>query len=97
MKNIDRQNLYVLVSVVSAIILPISLGASEKDISYFTLDSNLVWVPFWILILSLPFYGIIQKTKRTDEIPIKLWIGLLINLISFILLLRFFSIELIPL
>lgn len=96
MRKIDNSSLYLLVTVVSVVILPISLGASNKDISYFTLNSNLAWIPFWILVLCLPFYGIIQITKLTDEIPIKFWIGLLINLISFILILRFFSIEIFP-
>ena len=93
MNRLNKEIIYLIISVISAIVLPISLGASNKDISYFTFNSNLVWLPFWILVLCLPFYGIIQITKLTDEIPIKLWIGLLINLISFVLILRFFSIE----
>lgn len=96
MRKINSQNFYLFVSFVSAIVLPISLGASDKNISYFTLNSNFLWMPFWILVLCLPFYGIIKITKLTDEIPIKLWIGLLINLVSFILVLRFFSIDIYP-
>lgn len=96
MRKIYSQNLYLIVSVVSAVVLPISLGTSDKEISYFTFNSNLAWIPFWILVLCLPFYGIIKIVKLTDEIPVKLWMGLLINLISFILILRFFSIEIFP-
>jgi hypothetical protein len=53
-------------------------------------------MPFWVFILFLPFLGIVQIVKLTDEIPIKYWIALLINLVNFILILRFFSIEIIP-
>ncbi|MEZ4787315.1 MAG: hypothetical protein R2790_05430 [Flavobacterium haoranii] len=88
--------IYLFISVVSAIILPFSLAKYDGNLSALGNSLLNIWLPFWILVLSLPFYGIIQITKLTDEIPIKLWIGLLINLISFILILRFFSIEILP-
>ena len=89
----SRENIYLVVSFFSAIVLPISLGTCDKDISFFVLNTNLFWMPFWLLILFLPFYGIIQIVKLTDEIPIKYWIALLINLVNFIFILRFFSID----
>lgn len=92
----NKENIYLLVSVVSAIILPFSLSKYNGDLAILGNSLLNIWLPFWILILCLPFYGIIQITKRIDETPIKLWISLLINLISFILILRFFSVEVYP-
>lgn len=96
MKKLDSKNFYLFVSVISAIFLPFSLAKYEGALSVLANSLLSIWLPFWILVLFLPFYGIVQITKLTDEIPVKLWIGLLINLINFILILRFFSIEIFP-
>ena len=96
MKKLDSKNFYLFVSVISAIVLPFSLAKYEGTLSVLANSLLSIWLPFWILVLFLPFYGIVQITKLTDEIPVKLWIGLLINLINFILILRFFSMEIFP-
>jgi len=93
MSKLNKENIYLIISVVSAIVLPFSLAKYDGNLSVLVNSLLNIWLPFWILVLCLPFYGIIQITKLTDEIPVKFWIGLLINLISFILILRFFSIE----
>lgn len=96
MSKLNKENIYLIISVVSALVLPFSLAKYDGNLSALGISLLNIWLPFWILVLCLPFYGIIQITKLTDEIPIKLWIGLLINLISFILILRFFGVELFP-
>lgn len=91
MKKLDSENLYLLISIITAIILPFSLSKSNQDVTSFFTEINWVWLPFWILVLFLPFYGITQVIKRTDDWNIKFWIGLLINMLSFFLFLQFFS------
>lgn len=96
MSKLNKENIYLIISVVSALVLPFSLAIYDGNLSALGNSLLNIWLPFWILVLCLPFYGIIQITKLTDEIPIKLWIALLINLISFTLILRFFGVELFP-
>lgn len=89
MKKISSENLYLIISVVSALLLPFSLYQVEDDFLS-------IWTPFWILVLLLPFYGIIQITKQTDDWNIKYWIALLINIVSFIFILNFLNLNILP-
>lgn len=92
----SKENIYLIISILAAIVLPFSLSKYNGDLSILGNSLLNIWLPFWILILYLPFYGIVQITKLTDEIPVKYWIALLINLVNFILILRFFSLDVFP-
>lgn len=95
-KNLDAENLYLIASIVLTLVLPFSLFQTEGDIS--TIGNSLLnlWLPIWILALFIPFYGIIQIVKRTDDWNIKFWIGLLLNIINFFFILNFFSLKIFP-
>jgi len=96
MKKIDSENLYLVISIISAILLPFSLSKTNNDSSVFGNSFLNIWLPFWLLVLFLPFYGITQIVKRTDDWNIKFWIGLLLNMLNFIFFLRFFGMEILP-
>ena len=91
MKKLSSENTYLITSIFLSILLPFSFFETGTNLSF-----SSPWLPILIFGLLIPFYGIVQITKLTDEIPVKLWISLLINLINFILILRFFSIEIFP-
>lgn len=89
MKKLSKENIYLIVSIVSALLLPFSLYQVEDDFLS-------IWTPFWILVVLLPFYGIIQITKQTDDWNVKYWIAVLINKVSFIFILNFLNLNIFP-
>lgn len=89
MKFPTSENIYLSVSLLLTLVLPFSFAETGTSISFLN-----VWLPLWIVCLFAPFYGIIQIVKFTDDWNVKYWIGLILNLLNFIFVIRFFAIDL---
>ncbi len=96
MNKIDSENVYLIVSIALAIVLPFGLFQTEGNVSAIGNFLFNAWLPIWILALFLPFYGIIQIVKRTDDWNVKFWIGLFLNMLNFFFILNFFSLKIFP-
>ncbi|SHJ64030.1 hypothetical protein [Flavobacterium haoranii] len=89
MKKLSSENTYLITSIFLSILLPFSFFETGTNLSF-----SSPWLPIWIFGLLIPFYGIVQITKFTDDWNLKYWIGLILNLLNFFFVNRFFSINL---
>ncbi|MGV7107101.1 hypothetical protein [Flavobacterium sp. U410] len=89
-----KDKIYVILSLFSTFLLVIGIIQLFPEIYFFGLRFSVIWIPIWCLTLWLPFYGIIEILKRTDEINYSLWFAFLLNLFNFFLVAKHLGIQL---
>ena len=93
-KMIVKKNIYLGLSALVFVMTMLTILTSE--VSHGVLDNSLSvqWIVLLIFTLLLPIFNLAEIILNRDDLNKFYWVGLVINMISIIFVMRYFTIEL---
>ena len=90
-----KNKTYLFFSVLVLLLTFVGIFQNFKTIHFIGFETEIIWIPIWIVIIVLPLLNLYEIAVNTDDINRYYWLALILNLISIFFLLRYFEIILI--
>ena len=90
---ISKPKLYLSLSILAFILLFLGIVKSFFAVTLFGVSFDFIWIPTALLVFFMPLLNCVEIIKNTDEINILYWIGLLLNVVCMVFLLRHLGIS----
>ena len=91
-----KNKYYLLASILTLVLTFLAILQTFETVAIIGFDTEIIWIPIWIAIVILPLLNIYEIAVHTDEINKYSWIGLMLNMVAILFILRFFKLELLP-
>lgn len=89
-----KEKVLLLISVITLFATIVAAIITTPEIVLVGIRFQIMWLPIWIVIVFLPFLNIAAIAKNVDDYSVYNWIGLLLNIITMIFVLKSFKLEL---
>ena len=67
-----------------------------ETIEFLGMQTEVIWIPIWIAVVILPLLNIYEIAVTIDGFSKYYWLGLLLNIITILFIIRDYKIELLP-
>ena len=72
----------------------VAIFQNFETIHFIGLETEIIWIPIWIAVVILPLLNLYEIAINTDDINKYYWISLVLNVLTFLFILRYFKINL---
>jgi hypothetical protein len=83
-----KPKLYLSLSIFAFILLFLGMVKSFFAVTFFAVTFDFIWIPTILMVFCMPLLNCVEIIKNTAEINLLYWIGLALNSICMIFLLR---------
>lgn len=85
-----------MISIIVFILTFVAIFQQFETIHFIGFETKIIWIPIWIAIVVLPLLNLYEIAVNTAESNGYYWLSLLINIITFLFVIRYFKLELLP-
>ena len=89
-----KNKIYLFLSVLVLFSTFVAIFQNFETIHFIGLETEIIWIPIWIAVVILPLLNLYEIAINTDDINKYYWISLVLNVLTFLFILRYFKINL---
>lgn len=90
----SKDKLLLTLSAITLLATIVAAITTTPEIALLGTQIQILWLPIFVIIVFLPFLNVIEIAKNVDDYAVYNWIGLLLNIITMIFILKSFKLEL---
>ncbi|MFD2909615.1 hypothetical protein ACFSX9_12830 [Flavobacterium ardleyense] len=91
-----KNKLYLGLSILVLLLTFVAILKNFETITFLGMKTELIWIPIWIAVVILPLLNVYEIAVTNEEYSKFYWLGLLLNIITILFILRDYKMELLP-
>lgn len=91
-----KNKYYLFASILTLLFTFVAILQSFETVSVLGLTTEILWIPIWIAVVVLPLLNVYEIVVHPDDMNRYSWIGLMLNIVTILFVLRYFKLELLP-
>ena len=91
-----KNKYYLFASILTLLLTILAILQTFETVSVLGLEAEIQWIPIWIAVVVLPLLNVYEIVVHPDDMNRYSWIGLMLNIVTILFVLRYFKIELLP-
>lgn len=89
-----KNKIYLFVSLFVLLLTFSAIFQNFETINFIGFETEIIWIPIWIAIVVLPLLNLYEIAVSTKDYNKFYWLGLLLNILTIVFVLRYFKINL---
>jgi hypothetical protein len=89
-----KKKIYLFWSFLTLLLSIIAILGNYQTVTLFELNFEIIWLPIFLSIAILPLLNIAEVIMDKRDNNIFFWIGIILNISTIFIVLRYFKIEL---
>ena len=91
-----KNKIYLALSVVVLLLTFVAILKNFETIEFLGMQTEVIWIPIWIAVVILPLLNIYEIAVTIDGFSKYYWLGLVLNVITILFIIRDYKMELLP-
>lgn len=92
----NKNKIYLGLSLLLLLLTFVAIFQNFETITFLGMNTELIWIPIWIAVVILPLLNVYEIAVANEEYSKFYWLGLLLNMITILFIIRDYKMELLP-